>query len=382
MDLATSPLAIALLTTSAALVGALLGQRLAGRSAARRAALEQRRMERHALEALARASRDEAMIEALGAVSDQALLRLDSDQKLRWANAMAQQLWPVDLSRPASLTAALGSGAVAPFLAQLPEGEALAEGLQLRDRRYRVTALRLAQGGFLLALRDVTQQERSARARRDMIANISHDLRTPLTSIGMLLEGLKPDEPPPPALLGTLRRQVEVLRKLAEDLVQLDRLESGRVPLRLSSLPLAGLLGEIRAGAQPVLDAAGLRLDLELPPDLRVLADADQLRRVLVNLLDNAMQASTPGGRILLQASPGGEDTVEIAVQDEGSGIPPHDLARIFERFYRSDRARGQSGSGLGLAIVRHIVEGHGGRVSAANNPERGATVRFSLPLG
>lgn len=381
------PPSLGLATVTAALVlaalgGAVLGRRLTRRATERRAALECRRLERQALESSARAAWGESLVEALGIVSDEALLRLDAEQLVRWANPVAQELWPCDKEKPLSLTATLGSGAVAPLLAQLPEGEALAEGLELRDRRYRVTALRLAHGGFLLALRDVTQQERLARARRDMLANISHDLRTPLTSIGMLLEGLKPGAAAPPALLYTLRQQVEVLRKLAEDLVQLDRLESGRTPLRLASLPLAGLLAEIRAGALPLLEAAGLSLELDLPAHLSVLADADQLRRVLVNLLDNAVQASAPGGRIRISAAADGVDTVQIAVSDEGSGIPPQDLERIFERFYRGDRARGQSGSGLGLAIVRHIVEGHGGRVSAANNAGRGATVRFNLPLG
>lgn len=139
---------------------------------------------------------------------------------------------------------------------------------------------------------------------------------------------------------------------------------------------------EIRSALRPQLERSGLRLELVAQQDLSVLADADQLRRVLVNLLDNAIQASPSGGRIRVMAARIDAEQVEIHVTDEGSGIPPRDLARVFERSFRGDRARGHSGSGLGLAIVKHIVEGHGGSVSAFNNPVRGATVTFTLPAG
>ena len=321
-------------------------------------------------------------MEGVGAVIDEALIRLDPEHQVLWMNAAAVALWPAELLRQPSLTSVLGSGEVEPILSELPEGEPHSEGLQLRDRRYRVTGLRLAESETLLALRDVTQQERLARARRDMIANISHDLRTPLTSISLLLEALKPEDAPSPAVLATMRQQLAVLRKLAEDLIQLDRIESGRTPLRMASLDLLQLLDEVREALGPQLERSMVRLELAVQARLRVLADAEQLRRVLVNLVDNAVQASPPGGRIRVIANDLGTEQVEVAVIDEGSGIPPHDLERIFERFYRGDRARGRTGSGLGLAIVKHIVEGHGGTVNAANNPVRGATVRFTLPVG
>lgn len=345
-------------------------------------ALERRRLERQSLEAIARAVRAEALVEGVGAVVDEALIRLDQEHHVLWMNAAAFALWPAELLRRPSLTSVLGSGEVEPILSELPEGEPHSEGLQLRDRRYRVTGLRLAESETLLALRDVTQQERLARARRDMIANISHDLRTPLTSISLLLEALKPEDAPSPAVLATMRQQLAVLRKLAEDLIQLDRIESGRTPLRMASLDLLQLLNEVREALHPQLERSLVRMELAVQARLRVLADAEQLRRVLVNLVDNAVQASPPGGRIRVIANDLGLEQVEVAVIDEGSGIPPHDLERIFERFYRGDRARGRTGSGLGLAIVKHIVEGHGGTVSAANNPVRGATVRFTLPAG
>lgn len=366
----------------AALAGAGLGRWHARHLDGRLGALERRRLERHALEAIARATWDEAILDAVGTISDQALLRLDAGRHVLWMNAAAVALWPVDLQRRPSLTSTLGSGALDPIFAELPEDEPVIEALLLRDRRYRVTALRLGKGETLLALRDITQHEQLARARRDMIANISHDLRTPLTSIGLLLESLEPDAAPSAAILVTLRQQLTVLRKLAEDLIHLDRIESGRSPLRLASLPFAPLVEEIRSALRPQLERSGLRLELVAQQDLSVLADADQLRRVLVNLLDNAIQASPSGGRIRVMAARIDAEQVEIHVTDEGSGIPPRDLARVFERSFRGDRARGHSGSGLGLAIVKHIVEGHGGSVSAFNNPVRGATVTFTLPEG
>lgn len=366
----------------AATVGAVVSWWRTRRGLRQVDALERRRLERQSLEAIARAVRSESLLECLGTVIDEALIRLDSERHVLWMNAAAMTLWPTRLLQRPSLTSVLGSGELEPVLSDLPEGEPLSQGLQLRDRRYRVTGLRMAEGETFLALRDITQQERLARARRDMIANISHDLRTPLTSISLILESLKPADVPSPAVLATMRQQLAVLRKLAEDLIQLDRIESGRMPLRLVSLDLLRLLEEVRAALQPQLEQSAVHMSFEAHTQLRVLADPDQLRRVLVNLVDNAVQASPLGGRIRVIAKDLGAEQVEVAVTDEGSGIPPQDLERIFERFYRGDRARGQTGSGLGLAIVKHIVEGHGGTVSAANNAVRGATVRFTLPSG
>jgi signal transduction histidine kinase len=366
----------------AAAMGAIGAWWRTGRTLRQDGAVERRRLERQALEAIARAVKAETLLEGVGTVIDEALIRLDRERHVLWMNPAAAALWPAELQRQPSLTSVLGSGELDPILTELPDGEPLSEGLQLRDRRYHVSCLRLAEGETLLALRDITHQERLARARRDMIANISHDLRTPLTSIGLILESLRPDDLPSPAVLATMRQQVAVLRKLAEDLIQLDRIESGRTPLRLARLDLLELLEEVRAALQPQLDQAGVHLELAVRDRIKVLADADQLRRVLVNLVDNAVHASAPGGNIRVVASDQAMEQVEVAVTDDGSGIPPHDLERIFERFYRGDRARGQSGSGLGLAIVKHIVEGHGGTVSATNNAMRGATVRFTLPAG
>ncbi len=382
MDSVPTALLSALLALGAGLLGLVWGQRRGRRRAERAAALALRRLERDALAAVGRAAEAEAVLEGLGQVADLALLRVDAGRRLRWMNQVAGDLWPVDLTRPPSLTSALGSGALDPLLDSLADDQLAIEGVQLRERRFLVGALRLAQGDVLLGLRDTTRQEQLARAGRDLIANVSHDLRTPLTSIGLLVDALEPGRPVPERSAQALRQQVAVLRRLAEDLIQLDRLERGRAPFLLSSQALAPLVEHAAEAFGPQLAQAGLTIDCQIPPGLRVLADPDQLRRVLNNLLENAVQVSPEGGVITLRAAPAADDQVLVQVIDEGSGIPPHDLGRIFERFYRGDRARGQTGSGLGLAIVKHIVEGHGGSVEAANNPERGATVRFSLPAG
>jgi two-component system phosphate regulon sensor histidine kinase PhoR len=151
------------------------------------------------------------------------------------------------------------------------------------------------------------------------------------------------------------------------------------MPLRLASTQLLDLAQEQVGRFSPQALQKRLAITVDIPPDLCVLADGEMLARVLANLLHNALKFTPPDGRIDVDARKEGENVI-VSVADTGPGIPREELARIFERFYKVDRARGQSGTGLGLAIARHIVEGHGGRIWAESEPGHGATLRFTLP--
>ena len=251
---------------------------------------------------------------------------------------------------------------------------------------------------YLVILQDLTTIRRLETVRRDFISNISHELRTPLASLRAVVETLQVGalEDPPAArrFLSRADHEVDTLTQMVEELLELSRIESGRVPIRLSPTAVSDLV-EIpveRFKAQAKRDH--IKLILDLPTGLpTVFADADRIQQVVNNLVHNAIKF-TPKGTITVTAfSPENtpksiqreiEDlppSVVICVQDTGSGISPDDLSRIFERFYKSDRARtrGKGGTGLGLAIARHIVQSHNGIIWAESKEGKGSTFYFTL---
>jgi two-component system phosphate regulon sensor histidine kinase PhoR len=340
-------------------------------------------------------------LEALARIQDEPCLHFDAGGWLVWASPAAIKAFGLRPNERPSLLALTGSAVLEQQMAELPPETGEQSQVLIRDRRYELRAWRMQGGALMIALRDVSEREQLARARRDLVANISHDLRTPLTSIGLLVERLDdPDLAPHDhvATLARVREQLARLLELATGLVEIGRLESGRSPLRLSRHSLRSLVEAALAGLEPQISKHRLRIEMDLDAPLFVLADAAEVRRVLVNLIENGIRAmsypdaATPPGfeletgpakvpniTVLARLS-GDGDWIEIAVRDEGVGIPPRDLERIFERFFRTDRSRSQPGTGIGLAIAKHIVEGHGGRVWAENNPVRGATIWFTLP--
>jgi len=226
-------------------------------------------------------------------------------------------------------------------------------------------------------------QEMLAR-QRAFVANAAHELRSPLTSLRLRIEMLQKHRQGNPQLveryLQQMEREVEHLRRLVEHLLTLSRLDEGEELARIP-LDLAPLLYELADEMGPLVRAAGLDFQVDVPAHLPyVLANADAIRMVVRNLLDNAVNYTPPGGRVLLQASADGEE-VRISVSDTGQGIPPEHLPRIFERFYRVDKARSrrQGGAGLGLSLVRSIVEAHGGRVSVESALGKGSTFAVYL---
>lgn len=244
--------------------------------------------------------------------------------------------------------------------------------------------------GYLMILQDLTTVRHLQTVRRDFVSNISHELRTPLASLRVIIEtlqdGLDDDRETAVRFLSRAAGEIDVLTQMVEELLELSRIESGQVPLRLQETAVADLLLKPMDRLQPQAERAGLNLVLDLPAALPpVLADPDRVQQIVTNLLHNAIKFTPEGGSITLQAAidDDDKDAVVIAVHDTGVGIPKEDLGRIFERFYKSDRARTRSrgGTGLGLAISRHMVQLHNGRIWVASKENKGSTFYFTLPI-
>jgi signal transduction histidine kinase len=225
--------------------------------------------------------------------------------------------------------------------------------------------------------------------RRDLIAWVSHDLRTPLASLQLvidaLVDGLAEDEATRQRYLRTAQSETANLKELINDLFELSQLESGHLDLNLQRTSLSDLLSDTLSGLRPVADRRGVRLDGHVASGIDpVLMDPEKIQRVLYNLLINAIRHTPAGGEVRLSAIVHG-DSVQVTVKDSGDGIATEDLPHIFERFYRGERARtrdsdGQRGAGLGLAIARGLVEAHQGTIQVESQPGQGARFTFTLP--
>ncbi|MHB8834451.1 MAG: sensor histidine kinase [Candidatus Methylomirabilia bacterium] len=241
--------------------------------------------------------------------------------------------------------------------------------------------------GALIMVHDVSHLERLEQSHRDFAANISHELKTPLTTITgyteLLLDGAGTEPAMVTRFLETIRRQAERLQLIIDDLVVLARLdqEGGRDGIAGEPVSLGDILADAVDAVRGAAELACVRVDLECPEMLAVGANPLLLSQAVTNLVQNALAHSEPGGRILVQAT-AAEGTVAIAVRDWGAGIAPEHLSRIFERFYRVDsgRSRQRGGSGLGLAIVQHIAIVHGGTVTVESAPGQGSTFTIRIP--
>ncbi len=270
----------------------------------------------------------------------------------------------------------------------LLEREGVDVQLTIQGSTYRVRTLIAGEGEetvVALALEDVSELQRLGRARRDMVANISHELRTPITSIRLLVDTLQRDEAVKSKrgrrLLQKIAVETDTLQQMAQELLDLAMIESGRAEFILKPAELSTMVGEAVEQFAEQAERQGLTIEARVPPGISVLVDAQQIRRVLGNLLHNAIKFTPPGGSIQITAQVG-DEWVTVAVTDSGPGIPPEERDRVFERFYRSDRARGGSGTGLGLAIAKHIVQAHGGRIWVEEPPTPGARLCFTVPAG
>ncbi len=248
----------------------------------------------------------------------------------------------------------------------------------------------------VLVFHDITELRRLENIRKDFVANVSHELRTPLTSIKgyieALLDGAKDDPETSTKFLEIILKQSDRLNLILEDLLQLSKIESGQILFKREPLQIQRVIERTLAMIKPLADKKGHRLLSFAAQDLpAVLGDEDRLMQVLSNLLDNAVKYTPGNGTITVAAHPVADDlerptivtAVELSVTDTGLGIPEQDRPRVFERFYRVDKARSRElgGTGLGLAIVKHIVEGLGGRVWVEANAPTGSRFVVRLPI-
>jgi two-component system phosphate regulon sensor histidine kinase PhoR len=251
-----------------------------------------------------------------------------------------------------------------------------------------VTPLETAeQQTCLIILQDLTRIRRLETVRRDFVSNISHELRTPLASLKALVEtllgGALDDRPAARNFLDMADQEVDALTQMVEELLELSRIESGIVPLRLSPTAVAKVIEPPLKRLKPQAKRHDVKLSSDVPKDLPlVLADAERVQQVVSNLVHNAIKFTPDGGRIAISAAQdSNEPEIVITIQDTGVGIPAAELDRIFERFYKADQARSGGGTGLGLAIAKHLVQAHGGRIWAESNEGEGSAFYFSLPI-
>lgn len=236
----------------------------------------------------------------------------------------------------------------------------------------------------LVVLRDITELRRLESVRRDFVANVSHELRTPLTSIRALTETLQGgavnDWETQEQFLQRIIGEVDRLTALVEDLMDLARLEAGRTPLHLDEYPAAEVIRTAGERLREQVTRAQLKLEYELPDDLpAVVVDRRRIEQVVLNLVHNAIKFTPVGGTVTIAAHRWG-DAVAVEVRDTGIGIAREEQERLFERFYKSDKARRTDGTGLGLAIAKHIVQAHGGEMSVESSIGHGSTFRFIVP--
>lgn len=244
-----------------------------------------------------------------------------------------------------------------------------------------------------LAIHDVTEIQHLSRARRDFVTNISHELRTPLASLQLLTEtllnGAIDDRDLAIKLLHKIANQTDTLSQIAREVLDLSMLESGKVPLRMASHSLQHITQRQIDVLLPQANRKNLTLKSIVDDEVTVLADDNMIGRVLTNLIHNAIKFTQSGGITVSACKSNGDapevnkgDWITVSVTDTGKGIPPEELPRIFERFYKVDaaRTRQDSGTGLGLAIARHIIEAHGGQIWAESQYGDGATFHFTLP--
>jgi two-component system phosphate regulon sensor histidine kinase PhoR len=240
--------------------------------------------------------------------------------------------------------------------------------------------------GAVLTLHDVTERRRADRIRRDFVANASHELRTPLTSIRGFVEALEDGALQEPEraerFLGKIRTHADRMAALVEDLLELSRLEAGERPPLWEEVAPAEIAEDVVASFAGPAGRKGITLVHSSAGAPAVVTDADRLRRMIESLVDNAIKYTPEGGRVEIRTAPGRAGGAVVEVEDDGPGIASEHLPRIFERFYRVDRARSRElgGTGLGLAIVKHLAESVGVIVHVRSEPERGSCFEIHIP--
>ncbi len=321
-----------------------------------------------------------------------ALLVLDTKLKVLATNKSANALFGITTLSPDTSLADITQSPILVMMVEdaiVNEEDSLEEQVTVGERSFLICTQIIRDGDSThigLALQDITQLIRLNRARRDMVANISHELRTPIANIRLIIDGLFHDQDKPKrkesiSSLRAIGHETETLLWLVQEMADLSMIESGQAIIRLVDVPLCEIIDEAAARLEDQMEAKRLKLVREHTEAIHVLCDRDLIQRVIVNLLHNAMKWSPTGGTITLTAEEQ-EDEAIISIYDNGPGVPEDQVDRIFERFYQMDGSRsGGEGTGLGLAICKHIVTAHGGRIWAESNRTGTGGGRFKFTL-
>ena len=317
----------------------------------------------------------------------EAVIAVAEDGRVLWANQRMERLLPSGIRMGEPLVQSTRDPEILRAVQTAMETRDIVVARAAKifsGRIFDVTAAPMPGGGVVAVMHDQTEIERVEKTRRDFIANVSHELRTPLTSIQGYAETVLEHE----QLSDTAREFVEIIRKnamrmarLTEDLLVLARVESGERNFKLQFAAPQELLEEAVQTFQEIADSRGIELAVMNTATSSVLVDRDAIHQVFGNLIDNAMKYGEDGRKILIGACET-EDGVQFYVRDFGAGIPSEHLPRLFERFYRVDKARSREsgGTGLGLAIAKHVVRAHGGTIKAQSELNHGSTFYFTLP--
>jgi len=325
------------------------------------------------------------------------VLAVDARQRIVSLNRAAAELLGIDpggvVGRP--IQEVVRNADLRQFaLEAIDRGEPVEDDIVLRAARDRVLRVRgtplrdaTGEGGAVVVVEDITDIRHLENVRRDFVANVSHELKTPVASIKGFVETLLDDRVDDPAdrrrFLEIVGRQADRLGLIIEDLLSLSRVEQaeGMGDLPVEPVKVGDLIRTVIAECGPRAEARSIRLDVDCPPDLVAEVNAPLLEQALINLVDNAIKYSEPGHPVRVAGGTAG-GVFELAVRDEGAGIAAEHLPRLFERFYRVDKGRSRKigGTGLGLSIVKHIAQAHGGSVTVESAPGSGSTFRILLP--
>jgi two-component system phosphate regulon sensor histidine kinase PhoR len=369
---------------------------------------EQEQTNQRLQEALGKSERDENLLRSIVASIAEGLVITDRDSNVLIINDAARELLNIgrrpvirltNISRDPQLhkvfASVLANGERAEARIETRSSETGSQNRRIL--RLHAAALRLSNSqtngprtdgsqidGVVCAFIDVTKLEMLERVRQEFLSNVSHELRTPLTAITAhtetLLDGGLDDHENSLRFLHTIQRNAERMKALVNDISELSAIESGAARLTIERLPLPQIIGDVFNGLSHRAAKNGVMLHSQVAADFYVNADRRRLEQILINLVDNAIKFNRPGGAVTVQAEDLG-DGQTIRVRDTGPGIPSEHLPRVFERFYRVDKARSREvgGTGLGLAIVKHLVRAHGGEAYVAS--EVGAGSEFSIKL-
>ena len=322
-----------------------------------------------------------ALIEAL----EEGVFALDERGKVVRINERARALFNVSAPLPFALEHLPREPALRAAVTDALAGDATPpREITLFDRTVTVAARPLPSSGAVVTVLDLTVLRRLETIRRDFVANVSHELKTPLTAVSgfaetLLDEGIPPDQRR--RFAETIRDNAHRMQRIVDDLLDLSRIESGGWRPQVGTVDVGGVVADVFTAVQPAAAQKGLVLSSHVSPEAATVeADPTAFRQVITNLIENAVRYTREGSvSLYTRAAEGG---VWVEVRDTGVGITAEHLPRIFERFYRVDagRSREQGGTGLGLAIVRHLIDAHGGRVDAASTPGRGTTIGVFFP--